>query len=133
MKKRILLVDDEAYVTRMMRRNLEATDRFEVLEVNDPEQALTAANLFLPDLVFLDLMMPGTDGESVAASFANHPQLAHVPIIFLTATIRQESVEPTGSRVGNYTFLAKPIKFDDVLVCINQQLGTAAKTVNRFI
>ena len=62
MKKRILLVDDEAPITRMMRRNLEATGKFDVLDVNDPTVALATAREFRPDLVFLDVMMPEKDG-----------------------------------------------------------------------
>ncbi|QOX79428.1 response regulator [Trichlorobacter lovleyi] len=123
MKKRILLVDDEAGVTRMMRRNLEATGRFEVRDLNDPTQALETARQFRPDLVLLDVMMPEMDGGSVAAAFAEEPQLARVPIIFLTAIVSKKEVEPTGSQIGSHTFLAKPVAFNDLLACIDGQLG----------
>lgn len=123
MKKRILLVDDEAGITRMMRRNLEATGRFEVLDLNDPTRALETARQFRPDLVLLDVMMPEMDGGSVAAAFAEEPQLARVPIIFLTAIVSKKEVEPTGSQIGSHTFLAKPVVFNDLLACIDGQLG----------
>ena len=67
MKKKILLVDDEAPITRMIRRNLEATGRFDVLDINDPTIALAQARKFKPDLVFLDVMMPDKDGGQLAA------------------------------------------------------------------
>lgn len=130
MKKKILLVDDEAPLTRMMRRNLEATGRFDVLDVNDSSIALATARQFCPDLMFLDIMMPGVDGTDVAAAFANDPQLAGVPIIFLTATISPKVVEPTGSKVGSYTFLAKPVTFADLLTCIDEYF--ASLEVNTF-
>lgn len=123
MKKRILLVDDEAGITRMMRRNLEATGRFEVLDLNDPTRALETARQFRPDLVLLDVMMPEMDGGTVAAAFAEEPQLARVPIIFLTAIVSKKEVEPTGSLIGSHTFLAKPVVFNDLLACIDGQLG----------
>ena len=123
MKKRILLVDDEAGITRMMRRNLEATGRFEVLDLNDPARALETARQFRPDLVLLDVMMPEMDGGTVAAAFAEEPQLAQVPVIFLTAIVSKKEVEPTGSQIGSHTFLAKPVVFSDLLACIDGQLG----------
>jgi len=123
MKKRILLVDDEAGVTRMMRRNLEATGRFEVRDLNDPTRALETARQFRPDLVLLDVMMPEMDGGTVAAAFAEEPQLARVPVIFLTAIVSKKEVEPTGSQIGSHTFLAKPVAFNDLLACIDGQLG----------
>lgn len=123
MKKRILLVDDEAAITRMMRRNLEATGRFEVLDVNDPAMALDMARQFRPDLAILDVMMPDMDGGAVAAAFSDDPSLAKVPVIFLTAIIGQNEVEPTGSTIGHHTFLAKPVKHDDLLACIKDHIG----------
>lgn len=123
MKKRIMLVDDEAPITRMMRRNLEATGRFDVLDVNDPVLALETARQFRPDLVFLDVMMPGKDGGDVAADFADDPQLAKIPIVFLTAIVSKKEVEPTGSTIGHHTFLAKPVRLEDLLTCINDHIG----------
>jgi CheY-like chemotaxis protein len=125
MKKRILLVDDEAAITRMMRRNLEATGRFEVLDINDPTRALATARQFKPDLVFLDVMMPDMDGGDVAAAFAEDQSLARVPIIFLTAIVSKKEVAPSGSLIGNQTYLAKPVKLSDLLTCIDEHLGAA--------
>jgi CheY-like chemotaxis protein len=124
MKKRILLVDDEPGITRMMRRNLEATGRFEALDINDPTMALETARKFRPDLVLLDVMMPGVDGGDVAAEFAGDPQLAAIPILFLTAIVSKKEVEPSGSVIGNHTFLAKPVKLEDLLICIDEHLST---------
>ncbi len=126
MKKRILLVDDEAPMTRMMRRNLEATGRFEVLDINDPVTALKEARQFRPDLVFLDVMMPGLDGGDVAAAFAEDPSLAKVPVIFLTAIVTKDEVKPAGSKIGKHVYLAKPVKLEELLACIETHLGKSA-------
>jgi len=124
MKKRILLVDDEAPITRMMRRNLEATGQFEVRDINDPTMALATAREFRPDLVFLDVMMPEKDGGELAADFKDDPVLSAVPIIFLTGIVSRDEVKPTGSVIGEHICLAKPVKLDDLLACIDEQLGT---------
>jgi len=122
MKKKILLVDDEAPITRMIRRNLEATGRFDVLDINDPTIALAQARKFKPDLVFLDVMMPDKDGGQLAAEFKDDQALAKIPIIFLTAIVGKNEVKPSGSMIGEHVFLAKPVKFEDLLACIDKQL-----------
>ncbi len=123
MKKRILLVDDEAPITRMMRRNLEATGRFEVLDVNDPTQALQLARQFKPDLALLDVMMPEKDGGELAADFKEDPELSRIPVVFLTAIVSRNEVNPTGSLIGEHIFLAKPVKLEELLSCIDAQLA----------
>lgn len=125
MKKRILLVDDEVEITSAMRRNLEATGRFEVMEINNPSIALANARRFRPDLVLLDIMMPEMDGGALAADIAEDIYLADVPIIFLSGIISKEDVGTSGSIIGNQTFLAKPVRFEDLLACINEKLRTA--------
>lgn len=124
MKKRIILVDDEEAVTRAMKRNLEATGLFEVMEINNPSLVIENARQFRPDLVLLDVMMPDMDGGDVAAAMEEDPQLADVPIIFLTGIVNKKEVGSSGSMRGKHTFLAKPIKFEDLLACIDEQLRT---------
>jgi len=125
MKKRILLVDDEVSVTRATRRNLEATGRFEVMEINNPALVIENARQFKPDLVLLDVMMPDMDGGDVAAAIEEDPDLADVPIIFLTGIVNKKEVGSSGSMRGKHTFLAKPVKFEDLLACIYEQIRTA--------
>jgi len=126
MKKRIILVDDEKAVTRAMKRNLEATSLFEVMEINNPALVIENARQFKPDLVLLDVMMPEMDGGDVAAALADDPLLADVPIIFLTGIVSKKEVGSAGSIMrGNHTFLAKPVKFEDLLARIDEQLKTA--------
>jgi CheY-like chemotaxis protein len=122
-KKKILVVDDESAFTRMLKRNLEATGRFEVREENTGTGALAVARQFLPDLVLLDVMMPEIAGGDVAAQFGQDALLKSVPIIFLTAIVGTEEVSPTGSFIGGHTFLAKPVKLDNLLTCIGKFLG----------
>jgi CheY-like chemotaxis protein len=64
--QRILLVDDEPALTRMMKLNLERTGRFEVFTENSGPRAVEAVRSCRPDLIFLDVMMPGKSGDDVA-------------------------------------------------------------------
>jgi CheY-like chemotaxis protein len=122
-KKKILVVDDEASLTRMLRRNLEATGKYEVREENTGALAYATAQQFQPDMIILDVMMPDMDGGDVAAKIQDDESLKHIPIVFLTAILKKEEVaESTGSTIGGRTFLAKPVKVDDLIACIENHL-----------
>jgi CheY-like chemotaxis protein len=122
-KKKILVVDDEEGMTRMLKRNLEATNLYDVRTENSSSAAVTAASEFLPDLILMDMMMPGMDGGDVAAKLKEDKRLSQIPIVFLTAIVKKEEAEPTGSKIGGLTFLAKPVKLDDLITCIENHLG----------
>ena len=123
-KKKILVVDDEASLTRMLRRNLEATGKYEVREENSGAHAYETAREFQPDMIILDVMMPDMDGGDVAAKIQDDESLKHIPIVFLTAILKKEEVaESTGSTIGGRTFLVKPVKVDDLIACIEDHLG----------
>jgi DNA-binding response OmpR family regulator len=122
-KRKILVVDDEGGMTRMLKRNLEATNRYDVRAENSGAAAVTAAREFLPDLILLDVMMPGMDGGDVAAKNKEDKRLSHIPIVFLSAIVKKEETQPTGSNIGGLTFLAKPVKLDDLIACIENHLG----------
>ena len=121
-KKRILVVDDEASITRLLKLNLEQTNDYEVRTENDATAALAAAEEFKPDLILLDVMMPGMDGGELAASFQANATLKSVPIVFLTAAATKGEVYARGGKVGGLPFLAKPVEIAEVIASINQNL-----------
>jgi len=96
MKKRILVVDDEPDFTSMLRLTLESHGYFEVREENDADRARAAVREFDPDVVLLDIMMPGMEGSEVAAALKADPVTRDVPVIFLTALVSQADA-PTGT------------------------------------
>ena len=122
-RRRILVVDDEPGLTRMIRLNLEASGKFEVKEVNQGAKAVAAAREFRPDLVLLDVMMPDMEGSEVAARIKDDQQLKHIPVVFLTAIVTRQETAPTGSDIGGHTFLAKPVKANDLIQCIEKELA----------
>ncbi len=124
-KKRILVVDDQASDTQLLKLYLEGTNDYLVREENDPEAALSAAEEFQPHLILLDVLMPGMDGGVLAACFQANPKLKLVPIVFLTAVVTKEQVDLCGGRIGTYPFLAKPIVLTEVAACLKQHLGDA--------
>jgi len=121
--KRILVVDDEASITRLLKLNLEQTGDFLVRTENSSKAALAAAEEFRPDLVLLDVMMPDLDGGDLASRLQAHPKLKDVPVVFLTATVTREEVRARHGLVGGIPFLAKPVNLHEVLGCLERHLG----------
>ncbi len=122
-KTKILVVDDESAVTRMVQRALERTERFKVRMVNQGSLALNSAREFQPDLVFLDVMMPGIQGDEIAHAMKKDPVLRDTPCIFLTAMVTREETAATGGRIGGQLYLAKPVKAQALLDMIESVLG----------
>jgi CheY-like chemotaxis protein len=121
--KRILVVDDQASNTRLLKLFLERTPNYIVREENNAEAAVAAAEEFQPDLILLDVMMPNMDGGEVAACFRASPALKGVPIVFLTAAVTKEELAFGDGNVGGYPFLAKPVVLTDVVACLKKHLG----------
>ncbi len=120
----VLIADDNKQIVSVLMEYAKK-EGYAVHAAFDGQQALELFGQVKPDVVLLDVMMPEMDGGTVAAAFAEEPQLARVPIIFLTAIVSKKEVEPTGSQIGSHTFLAKPVAFNDLLACIDGQLGQA--------
>ena len=123
MKKRIMIVDDEAAFTRMMKLVLEKSGRYEVIGENKATQALATARACQPDLILLDVVMPEMDGGDVAALIQGDPTLKDIPIIFLTALISEKEVLGGPVTRAGYRFLGKLASDSDLIACIEQNLN----------
>jgi two-component system, OmpR family, response regulator len=122
-KKRILVIDDEPSITRLLKLNLEQTDHYEVREENDSTRALDAAREFKPDLVISDVMMPEVGGGEVAAQLREDPGLRRVPVIFLTAAVRKEELGGPEAVIAGRLYIAKPLDVKSLLAAIERILG----------
>lgn len=121
--KRILIVDDEAGVTRSLKLNLEAMAGYEVWTENDSALALAAARDFHPQLIFLDVLMPHLDGCDVSAQIHADPKLKDTPIVFLTALAHNEDTGGRAVTAGSTIYLAKPVDTEELIKCIEQTLA----------
>lgn len=122
-KKRVLVIDDEPGFTRVVRLNLEKTGLYEVREVNDSSLAISAAREFMPQLILLDVVMPGVDGGDVALLLKRDAKLKNVPVVFLTAIVGRQEAGRSGLISGGAVFLAKPITGQDLIRCIEENLA----------
>jgi DNA-binding response OmpR family regulator len=120
MKKKVLIIDDEAAFTNIVKLTLEAKGIYEVCVENNSRQAITTARKFWPDIIILDVVMPDLDGGEVHTQFMADPVLKRTPIIFLTAIVRQKEVDETNGMIGGSFYLAKPVSADGLISAIEE-------------
>ena len=128
MRKRILLVDDEPAVTRMIKLNLEQTGRYEVRTENRGANAIAVARDFQPDLIVLDVMMPDMSGSEISEKLQEDPQLCAIKFIFLTALVSKDQEQWSDGKIGGQTFVAKPVSADKLCQIIETALAPANPT-----
>ena len=104
--RRVLVIDDEAPIRLLCRVNLEA-EGMSVLEASDGPSGLAAAASGMPDVILLDVMMPGLDGWGVAEKLLENSETAQIPIIFLTARADLRD-RARGMDLGGIDYITKP-------------------------
>jgi len=107
-KQKVLLVDDEQDILDLLGFNLEK-EGFEVFTANNGRSGLEIAKLQIPDLILLDVMMPGMDGMETCREIRDDAKLKHVVIAFLTAR-NEDYSQIAGFDAGADDYIAKPIK-----------------------
>ena len=120
MKKRILFVDDEVILTRMIKLNLEKIGKYEIETENHGANAINVIKRFKPDLVFLDVMMPDMTGDEIAAQLLEDPELSSIKYIFMTAIVTKDETESMGNNIGGRQFIAKPVKINELIEIIDK-------------
>jgi len=104
-KSKILVVDDDPKLSRLVATILDRVGGYEVFEENRPFAAVATARQFRPDAILLDVDMPGKDGGTIARELAGDALLAKVPIVFVTSLI---SKSEAGVHHG-VRYLSKPV------------------------
>jgi DNA-binding response OmpR family regulator len=122
MKKKVLIIDDEVAFTNIVKLTLEAKENYEVFVENDPLKAIAAARKFWPDIIVLDVVMPELDGGEVHTKLKADPILKRIPIIFLTAIVRQKEVDEHQGMIGGSFYLAKPVSADGLMKAIDEHI-----------
>lgn len=104
---RILYVEDEADIRTVAKMALESLGGFQVLECPSGKDALDAAPRFAPELILLDVMMPGMDGPTTLAELRKLGGLKDVPVVFMTAKVQPPEIDYYKS-LGAVEVIVKP-------------------------
>jgi Response regulators consisting of a CheY-like receiver domain and a winged-helix DNA-binding domain len=118
----VLLVDDSAELCESLKLNLERFHGFSVATAQEGQSALRLARTTIPDIVLLDVMMPGLSGGQVAEMLRETPSTARIPIVFLTGMLSKRELEEQGGEIGGEIFLAKPVGAEEIAATIHTVL-----------
>ena len=107
MATKVVLVDDDRHVRDVVSQML-ATRRYSVVALSEGDTALARIIDEMPDLILLDIVLPGIDGTTVAQEVREDPRTENIPIVFLTGLVDSEETHRDDNRIGGHFFLAKP-------------------------
>jgi CheY-like chemotaxis protein len=111
--ERICYVEDDEDIQRIVRMSLERVGKMKVEIVTDPAAAIAAMNAFKPDLVMLDWMMPGMDGPTLFREMKKRPEVAELPVVFITAKAAQRDLDEL-TTLGAAGTISKPFSPKDL-------------------
>lgn len=119
--KRILIIEDEQDIVETLKMRLELED-YECLVAYDGNRGLERARNEKPDLILLDVMLPGMDGYKVCRLLKFDERYKKIPIIMLTARVQQQD-RLTGEQTGADYYMTKPFKAEQLIAKIKELLG----------
>ncbi|MCM8795046.1 MAG: response regulator [Candidatus Omnitrophica bacterium] len=125
---KILIVDDEVGLCFFVKKNLEAAGDFQVAACSDSMKAVSEARGFSPDLIILDVMMPGLSGPELVEKFQEDPKLKRIPVIFLTAVATEEETGKNRNLIGGHYMVAKPVQIEELLQVITKVMQERSAT-----
>ena len=118
--EKILVIEDEPGVRENLAEILQLA-QYEVVVAVDGMEGIELARQHRPDLIICDVMMPRMDGFEVLKTLQANPELATIPLIFLTAMADLENLRE-GMDLGADDYLTKPFELDELLISINSRL-----------
>jgi len=122
---KILVIDDEPEITEIVETFL-SENGFQVATENDPHAAVKKAKAFKPDVILLDIMMPGVDGYDICQALKKDPAFANIPVIFLTGKDRTDDMGRS-FKSGGDMFIKKPFSCERLLEIVSIVLMSTGK------
>ena len=121
MKGKIMIIDDNQAIVEMLQRKLEK-EEYEVLGCSESAKSVDVCLKAKPDLIILDILMPGKNGWEIMEELKDDPATQSIPIIISTVKNRPEDMEQ-GEELHAADYIAKPYVFSDLLEKVQRILG----------
>jgi len=129
--KKILLIEDDADLFALLKYNLER-EGFVLVGTQTGRGAIELCRRERPDLILLDIMLPDSDGLDICKGIRSHPDLAHIPIIFLTARA-SEADRIVGLELGANDYIVKPFVIRELIARVKIQFRPQAAASQRAL
>lgn len=120
MREKILVVDDEENLVELLRYNLKK-EGFKVTTALDGERAFDLVRRLNPDLIILDLMLPGLHGYEVLRLIKKNIELSHIPVVILSAKALKENIDK-GIQLGAEVYITKPFSVSELVLKVKEIL-----------
>jgi CheY-like chemotaxis protein len=121
--KKILIIDDEEDFCYFTKANIEARGGVEVAICCDSRNAVRKVREERPDMILLDVMMPGVSGPEIAEELEDDVSTRNIPVVFATALVTGEETRRTNSAIGGRHFISKPVEINRLMFLMNKLLG----------
>ena len=121
-KKKILIIDDEENFCNLVKKNVEKTNEFEVHVATNGDDGIKSIKEIKPDLILLDIIMPGLDGGDVVSLIRSDNSIKNTPIVFLTSLVRKDEGGCQAGFTKGYSLLAKTVTVGELIACIKENV-----------
>lgn len=122
MKKVILMVEDEDLVARMYQKSMQ-NDKFEVVIALNAREGIMKAEELLPDLIIMDIMMPGTNGIQAVEELKANPRTKHIPVIVLSNLSGKHDVEVAKEKGAEDYWVKKEVSPSEIISRVSKLIG----------
>ena len=122
---KVFMVDDEQEITEIVDTFL-TEHGFQVMTENNPQNAIAKAKSYNPDVILLDIMMPGIDGYTICQNLKENPEFYNTPVIFLTGRDKSDDMGRS-FKSGGDMFIKKPFSCERLLEIVNIVLMSTGK------
>lgn len=121
-QKKIFIADDEEDVLDILEKRLQQQN-YDVITVSNGNKIIDICKFYKPDLIILDIVMPGIDGYTVAQSLRKEKEISDTPIIFITAKdLEYSGIKQRLLDIDCTDFIAKPCPFEELLAKIKEKI-----------
>ncbi len=121
-KRKLLLIDDDLALGEMLKLKLEKTGNYDATYSPDGNRIVELAREVKPELIILDIDMPGTDGREARAALQESSDTQGIPVLFLSSLVTPEDVAASGGIIGGEAIASKRMEVSDLISRVESML-----------